>query len=366
MFDAHELFHGKLILAPMTKGSNTPFRLLCRELGADITVGEMALSFKVNKGSRAELALLRSHEQDHPFGAQLAARSPEEVASAAAKAEDMGSDFVDLNCGCPIDHFTRRGLGAELMRKPKRLAQLVRAMRHSVTLPVTVKIRSGWNESKKNYLDIARMVQEEGANAITLHGRTREQRYSKAADWELVRELKETLSIPVIGNGDLLTHWEIKERWERSGCDAVMTARGALIKPWIFREAKEGRTIHLTAEERLDLLKRYVELALIHFRDDERGRRQVRIFLTWHLGFLCRYRQLPEETYRSEEFSHPLLQTRFESTVEGDDLESVMARSDSAAHGYLASLAMGEIDRDAPVPPPDETPAEDVREIANG
>lgn len=363
---AREIFARSLVLAPMTKGSNVPFRRLCRELGADVTVGEMAVARKVVQRRRGELALLRAHADDHPFGAQLADRDPESLARAAATAEEMGSDFVDLNCGCPIEHFTRRGLGAKLLERPRQLARLVQAMRQAVTVPVTVKIRLGWSDSRVNYSEIARLCEAEGADAITLHGRTREQRYSKASDWDAVRTLKEQLSIPVVGNGDLLTHWEIRERWEGSGCDSLMMARGPLIKPWIFQEAKEGRTIHKSPEERLALLERYVALAREHFGDDEYGATRVREFLTWHLNFLCRYRHLPEAEFHRPEFAHPLMQTRHESTIDGDDLEALMARPDRPAHEHLAAIAMGEIERDAPPPPCAGEEAAPTLETSNG
>lgn len=349
--DATHIFRGKLVLAPMTKGSNVPFRRLCRELGADVTVGEMALAFKVNQGKRNELALLRVHPEDRPFGAQLADRVPQSLGAAAAIAEEMGSDFVDLNCGCPIDYFTSKGLGAALLDRPKRFAELVRAMRMSVTIPVTVKIRLGPNDKDKNFLEFAKIAESEGANAITMHARTREQRYSKAADWERLAELKQAVKIPVIGNGDLLTHWEAKERWEKSGVDALMTARGALIKPWIFREIKEGRTIALSATERLAMLRRYVELGLQHFGEDDHGRARVREFLLWHLEFFCRYRPLPEDVYLAPRFAHPLLQTRFTPPAQGEGLEFLLSRMDKPAHEHIAKIAMNELDVDAPPPP---------------
>lgn len=367
MRPASEIFHGKLVLAPMTKGSNLPFRRLCRELGADVTVGEMAIALHIVQGKRQELALLRTHELDHPFGAQLADKNPETLATAAAKAEDMGADFVDLNCGCPIDLITGRGLGAALLDRPKRFAELIGAMRRAVTLPVTVKIRLGINDRKKNFLELARIAEAEGANAIALHARTKEQRYSKAADWERIAELKAAVSIPVIGNGDVLTHWEAHDRWQKSGCDALMMARGALIKPWIFREIKERRAIELTPSERLDMLRRYVALAREHFGSDDFATHRIRDFLLWHLDFLWRYRPLPESTYHSPEFAHPLLQTRLAEEPRGDGLEHLLSRADKAAHEHIARIVLDEIPVDTPPPAPDSTAQEDaVLTTSNG
>lgn len=335
----------------MTKGSNLPFRRLCREFGADVTVGEMAVAKKIVQRRRGELALLRVHPDDHPFGAQLADRNPETLAKAAAVAEERGADFIDLNCGCPIDHFTRKGLGSRLLERPRRLGVLIKAMCDAVDVPITVKIRLGWNERQVNFLEVARVAQEEGAAAISMHGRTREQRYTRAADWDAIAELKQAVSIPVIGNGDLLTYWEFHDRWERAGCDALMTARGALVKPWIFQEVKERRTIHKTAPERMVMLRRYVELATEHFGDDDYARERIFEFLVWHLGFFCRYRHLPREEFETAAFEHPLLQTRHGATVTGDPLEDLMQRADAPAHEHLARVALGELDEDAPSPP---------------
>lgn len=362
---ARQIFTGKLVLGPMTKGSNVPFRRLCREFGVDVTVGEMAVAKKVNERRRGELALLRVHPQDRPFGAQLADRDPATLAAAAATAEDMGSDFVDLNCGCPIDHFTSKGLGAAILRKPRRFGELIGAMRRAVTIPVTVKIRSGWNDASINYPELARIAQEQGADAITLHARTRDQRYTRAADWQQIGELAGTLDIPVIGNGDLLAHWEVSARWQETGCAAVMTARGALIKPWIFQEVKEQRAILLSATERLAIIRRYTELAREHFGDDAFGTERVREFLIWHLGFFCRYRPLSAEAWQSASFAHPLLQTRMTAAVEGDDLTRLLARPDPAAHEHLARIALREIDADAP-PPPEADATDAVMTVSNG
>jgi len=352
---AREIFTDKLILAPMTKGSNVPFRRLCREYGADVTVGEMALGLRLKQKRRGELALLRTHELDHPFGAQLADREPNTLARAAAMAEEAGSDFVDLNCGCPIDHFTRKGLGASLMKRPARVGELVRAMRQAVTIPVTVKIRLGFTDDRKNFQELAHIAVEEGADAITMHGRTRDQRYSKAADWEAIGSLREALDVPVIGNGDLNDWWDFDRRRKEGVADALMTARGALIKPWIFQEAKEGRTIHKDATERLALCRRYVELAKEHFGDDDYGMERIREFLIWHLELFARYRHLPEEEWRPRSLEHPLLQTRLPD-VEGDELERLLARPDLAAREHVAKIVLGEIDPDETPPPAPEHP----------
>ncbi|MEM7199529.1 MAG: tRNA-dihydrouridine synthase family protein [Planctomycetota bacterium] len=331
------IFHTTLpILAPLTKGGNLPFRRLCIDLGAEITMSEMAYSRQVVRGSKSEMALLRKHASEGCFGVQLASGKPEEAVKAAKIAADRGAAFVDLNCGCPIHDVVRRGMGATLLRRPAALARIVAAMVEAVDVPVTVKLRSGWSEGKDNALEIGRAVQEAGAAAVTLHARAREQRYTKAANWELIGEMVSTLSIPVIGNGDLLTHYEVRRRQRESGCAAVMLGRGALIKPWLFREVAEGREIEPAAAERVAIYARLVRYLKEHFREDEKGRERTMRFLPWHFDFFCRYRPLPEAEWRERAKEHPLLQTRIPDEEGLPLLERVLRDPRPEVHQRLA------------------------------
>jgi tRNA-dihydrouridine synthase 3 len=334
-------FAGKVFLAPLTVGGNLPFRRLCVELGAEGTVGEMAMVRKLVSGSPSEFALLKSHPDEAFFGVQLADRREESLAEGARIGESRGARFVDLNCGCPIHEITRRGLGASLLRKPKKLGRLVEAMKKAVSIPVTVKLRTGWREGKENATEVARICEESGADAITLHARSREQRYNRAADWDLIGRLAAERGVPVIGNGDILTHYEARERMARSGVTSVMLARGALIKPWLFREVRTGRAWEPTGEERVGLLWRLVELLREHFGEDERGRRRAMRFLPWHLNFLCRYRPLPEDHYAETARRHPLLQSRLEAGELRTPLERLLADPRPETHERLAEDLMG-------------------------
>jgi tRNA-dihydrouridine synthase 3 len=314
-------------------------------MGADVTVGEMAIVRKLLAGSPSEFALLKGHPEERFFGVQLADRSPESLAEGARLAESRGACFVDLNCGCPIHEITRRGLGATLLRKPRKLARLVEAMKKAVQIPVTVKLRSGWTEGKENASEVARACEDAGADAIVLHGRTREQRYNRAADWELIGRVASERGIPVIGNGDILTPYEAEERRARSGVRSMMVARGALIKPWIFRELRSGRTWEPTAEERVGVLWRFVELLREHFGEDDRGRKRTMRFLPWHLNFFHRYRALPEAAYRERAREHPLLQSRLEPDPFHSPLERLLADSRPEVHQRLAEVLLGSASR---------------------
>jgi tRNA-dihydrouridine synthase 3 len=329
-------FEDKVVLAPLTVGGNLPFRRLCTELGADVTVGEMAVVRKLLRGAAGELALLKGHPDERFFGVQLAEKKPEILAEGARLAEARGARFVDLNCGCPINLVTGRGMGASLLRKPTRLGRLVAAMKAAVKIPVTVKLRTGWHEDKVNVRDVARACEEGGADAIAIHGRTREQRYSKAADWDLVGRVAAERGVPVIGNGDILTHYEARERMARSGVRSVMLARGALIKPWLFREIKTGTTWLPTPEERFSVLWRFVELLREHFGTDDHARARTTRFLTWHLDFFCRYVPAPEELYGEAAREHPLLQSRLQPPPPSSPLERLLGDTRAETHQRLA------------------------------
>ncbi len=234
-----ETLQGALVMAPMTKGSNLPYRQLCQELGARVTMSEMAVARRLKQKRRSEYALIRRAPDEKFFGVQLAGNKPDEMAWAAELVEARGADLIDVNLGCPIDYFTSKGLGAALAREPRRVRRIVEAMKQARRIPVTVKIRLGWNDEHRNYLDVARAAVEGRADAVFVHGRTRAARYTMTADWSAIAEVAAAVPVPVIGNGDLLFHHEVAAALN-TGCTAVMSARGALIKPWLFREAIDG------------------------------------------------------------------------------------------------------------------------------
>jgi tRNA-dihydrouridine synthase 3 len=350
-----ETLQGAVVMAPMTKGSNLPYRRLCVELGARVLVSEMVVARRLKQRRGSEFALIRRAPEEPCFGVQLAGNKPEETAWAAALVESRGADFVDLNLGCPIDHFTRMGLGAALARQPGRVATIVAAVKAAVSVPVTVKIRLGWNTSKRNYLELARAAVDAGAGAVTVHGRTREARYRHPADWAPIAEVAAALPVPVVGNGDLLFAHEIADRLSSTGCAGVMVARGALIKPWIFREAAQGHW-DITAGERVAIFRRYVELGLTHWGGDDHGRKRLREFVRWHAGFWCRYApQRPDGTW-------PSMQARESAFAARSPLEALLARSDDPALDYVTDELMNGGDLSHPPPAAAPAPEQDLVE----
>lgn len=336
----NDFLSNKFILAPLTKGGNLPFRRLCVAFGADATVSEMAYARFVAKGDKRERALLRKHPSEELFGVQFAVIDAKEAIPAAQIAIERGAQFIDINCGCPIEDTTRRGLGAAVLRKGNVLARLVTELTQTLPIPVTVKIRLGWNEKELNYLSIAQKVSEAGAAALTVHGRTREQRYTRSADWDKIREVREAVPITVIGNGDILTHYEAEARKAQSGVTSLLIGRGALIKPWLFQELKEGRTLNPSPSDEIEIYYRLAQYMKEHFGDDELGMKRIMKFLPWHFNFFHRYQYLPQEEYGAHSLEHPLIQSRFPGTHGEDPILEKLRSSSEKVHTELALILL--------------------------
>ena len=328
---AREFFRDVIAMAPMAMGGNLPYRRLCREYGAQRTCSEMVLSDKLVKGG--ERPLIRHHESETDFGVQLAGKRPEVMAQAALIAVVSGAKFIDLNFGCPIDLVVKRGAGAALMKRPTRLAEVVAAVRRAVDVPVSAKLRLGYSEAKMNVVDLARRAQDAGADAVGVHGRTRNQRYRLNARWDLIDEVAGTVSIPVIGNGDLLTPWDLAHRRAETRVSSFLVARGALIKPWIFQELAEGRPLDPSIAQRWAVLRRYCDLALEHFGDDGKGTGRARQFFLWHMNFWHRYRPWSEEEFTAH-WPDSLIQAR-NPRVEGEPDNVLLASDDPEDHELI-------------------------------
>ena len=262
-------------------------------------------------------------------------------------AAEYGANFVDLNCGCPIHEATKRGLGSALLRRPERLGELVRGLvvsADSVGLPLTVKVRLGRDASSVNVLEVARVVRDAGAAAVSVHGRTALQGYSKPADWDLIRDVAEELrgsGCAVVGNGDVLTHVDASRRFRDCGVGSVMVGRGALIKPWVFQEHRDGRAWDPEVEERVGVYRTLALHMKDHFGDDVLGRRAAWNFLPWHFDFFRRYVPVPEGSD-----SAPAIQNRNLQLENATPLEYLLSHRDTRVHDLIAS-ALWESDSDA-------------------
>jgi nifR3 family TIM-barrel protein len=257
---------GNLFLAPVAGYSDAAFRSVCAENGCDLAYTEMVSSEALIRGHRATRTLLARGESERLYAVQIFGADPRSMARAAELLAPYHPILVDINCGCPVPKIVRAGSGSALLRNPRLLAEIVRAVRESAPAPVTVKIRLGWDEGSVNYLQTAAAAVEAGAAAVTLHARTRAQGYSGKADWSALARLKAALPVPVLGSGDVFRPGDARRMVEETGVDGVMVARGALGNPFIFRQAREvleGREPgEPSPEERAAAARRHLALAV--------------------------------------------------------------------------------------------------------
>jgi tRNA-dihydrouridine synthase B len=225
-----------LLMAPMAGYTNLAFRLMVKKLGAGLVTTEMVSAMGLTKGHGKTFGYLRSDPSERPVAVQIFGSSPEVMARAAQIAADAGADLVDINMGCPVKKVVKTGAGAALLREPLMVEQIVKTVRLAIPLPLTVKIRAGWSPGEPAAPEIARVIEESGADAITVHGRFATEAYSKPADWAWIGRVKERVRIPVIGNGDVFDPEAALEMRRRTGCDGVMIGRGALGNPWLFKQ----------------------------------------------------------------------------------------------------------------------------------
>ncbi|XP_053440103.1 tRNA-dihydrouridine(47) synthase [NAD(P)(+)]-like isoform X2 [Nycticebus coucang] len=281
---------GKLYLAPLTTCGNLPFRRICKRFGADVTCGEMAVCTNLLQGQMSEWALLKRHQCEDIFGVQLEGAFPDTMTKCAELLNrTIEVDFVDINVGCPIDLVYKKGGGCALMNRSTKFQQIVRGMNQVLDVPLTVKIRTGVQER----VNLAHRLLPElwgwGAALVTLHGRSREQRYTKLADWQYIEQcVKAASPMPLFGNGDILSY-EDANRAMQTGVAGIMIARGALLKPWLFTEIKEQRHWDISSSERLDILRDFTDYGLEHWGSDTQGVEKTRRFMLEWLSFLCRY-----------------------------------------------------------------------------
>ena len=276
----------KAALAPLAGVADRAFRELCRGYGAAYTVCEMASAKGISLGDKKSAELLSITETERPAGSQIFGNSPETMAIAAKKALEFNPDFIDINMGCPAPKVASSGGGALLMKDPVLAANIVKAVAEVSTVPVTVKMRSGWDDNNINAVELAKRCEDAGASAITVHGRTKVQMYAPPVNTDIIRQVKQAVSIPVIGNGDVIDGISAARLMEETGCDMVMLGRGALGRPWVFSQINAYLDHEVILPdppvvERMRVMLKHIE-ALCEYKGERVGIREARKHAAWY------------------------------------------------------------------------------------
>ena len=274
------------ILAPMAGVTDLPFRLLCREQGAGLLCMEMVSAKAIQYNNRNTKALLQIDPKEPPVSLQLFGSEPDTISEIAKQIEELPFSILDINMGCPVPKIVKNGEGSALMKNPKLVYEIVYKTARAISKPVTVKIRKGFDDASANAVEIAKIAEEAGAAAVAVHGRTREQFYSGKADWDIIRQVKEAVSIPVIGNGDVVSGESAVAMQKQTGCDGIMIGRGSQGNPWIFSRLLEYDKTGVmpprpTNDEICDMMLRHARMQ-IEYKGEYLGIREMRKHVFWY------------------------------------------------------------------------------------
>ncbi len=279
--------NGFAALAPMAGVADRAMREICIKSGAAFCVGELTSAKGVSMGDAKSKTLLTCTENERPMASQIFGGSPETMAEAAKIAESFSPDFIDINMGCPAPKVISSGGGSAILKNPKLAGEILKAVKDATKLPVTAKIRSGWDKNSINAVEIAKILEANGASAITVHARTREQMYSPSADWNIIKEVKKAVNIPVIGNGDIVEPIDALNMYEQTGCDMVMVGRAAMGRPWLFTQINallsKGQSLpEPTLNEKMQTLLSQIKL-MLKYKDPHNAILESRKHTAWYM-----------------------------------------------------------------------------------
>lgn len=294
------------ILAPMAGVTDLPFRLLCKEQGAGLLCMEMVSAKAIQYNNKNTKALLEIHPEELPVSLQLFGSDPDVISEIAKRIEELPFSILDINMGCPVPKIVKNGEGSALMKNPKLVYEIVRKTARAIQKPVTVKIRKGFDDTCINAVEIAKIIEDAGGKAVAVHGRTREQYYSGKADWDIIRQVKEAVSIPVIGNGDVTDGKDAQRMFEETGCDGVMIGRGAQGNPWIFQdlihfEETGQEPKKRSAGEVREMMLRHAKLQM-EFKGDYTAIREMRKHVAWYTTGFPNSARLRNEINHAESY----------------------------------------------------------------
>ena len=295
-----------VVLAPMAGISNSAYRTIIKEMGAGLIVAEMVSDKAIMYGSKKTIDMLYMTDFERPISQQIFGSDKESFVIAAKYIyENMKPDIIDINMGCPVPKVAIGSqAGSALLKNPEKVYEIVKSVKESVPVPITVKIRSGWDENSINAVEIAKVIESAGASAITVHPRTRKQGYSGLSDWNIIKQVKENVSIPVIGNGDITTCYDAKRMIDETGCDAVMIGRGVLGNPWLIKECidyleKGIEPKEISLKEKIDMIKKHLNL-LIETKPLKVALLEIRSHAAWYLKGLPNAKELKENIFKTK------------------------------------------------------------------